>query len=232
MSLLPRARQRALTLLEILVAVTIMAMVAILIYGAFDGVSRSKIGLARLNSRFHQGRAAMRRLAHELSGAYISLHLPFNQALIASKTVFISKEGSPADRLDMSTFSHRRVTADARESDQNELSYFGCPDPEISGKIDLCRREQAIIDFEPGKGGSVHVVAEDIDLFDLKYLDPQSGLWVDSWDSTQAIGQPNRLPIQARITLVLRGGPGGRTIKFEEKVSFTMVQPLTFAVPR
>ncbi|MCS6901184.1 MAG: type II secretion system protein GspJ [Myxococcales bacterium] len=227
-----RSGSRGLTLLEILVAITIMAMVSILIYGAFDGVSRSKTGLSRINGRFHQGRSLLRRLARELSSAYISLHVPYNQALLAVRTVFISKDGSPADRLDMTTFSHLRVSANAKESDQNELSYFGCPDPQVSGKMDLCRREQTIIDTEPGKGGSVFVVVEDIDLFDLKYLDPQTGLWVDSWDSTQAIGQPNRLPLQARITLVLRGGPGGKTISFEEKVPLQMVQPLSFAVSR
>lgn len=226
------ARLRGLTLLEILVAITIMAMVSILIYGAFDGVSRSKTGLARLNGRFQQGRSLMRRLAQEISSAYLSLHVPYNASLLASKTVFIAKEGSPADRLDMTTFSHLRVAANSKESDQNELSYFGCPDPEVSGKLDLCRREQAIIDIDPNKGGAVYVVAEDIDLFDLKFLDPASGLWVDSWDSTQAIGQPNRLPLQVRITLVLKGGPGNKTIKFEEKTSIQILQPLSFAMTR
>lgn len=227
-----RARARGLTLLEILVAITIMAMVSVLIYGAFDGISRSKIGLGRLNDRYQQGRAAMRRLAQELASAYISQHLPYNSSLIASRTLFVSKDSSPADRIDMTTFSHRRVQSNAKESDQNELSYFSCPDPKVSGKIDLCRREQAVIDFDPNKGGSVFVVAEDIDLFDVKYLDAQSGLWTDSWDTTQATGQAGRMPLEARVTLVMRGGAGGKTITFEEKVMFQITQPLSFAVPR
>jgi hypothetical protein len=32
------------------------------------------------------------------------------------------------------------------------------------------------------------------------------------------------------VTLVLRGGPGGKTVTFEEKVPIQMVQPLSFAV--
>ncbi|RYE78658.1 MAG: general secretion pathway protein GspJ [Myxococcales bacterium] len=220
------------TLLEILVAVTIMAMVSVLIYGAFDGLSKSRMGLSRINDRYQQGRGTLRRLAQELSGAYLSLHQPSNPTLLVTRTAFSAKNGSPADRLDMTTFSHVRVTANSRESDQNELSYFGCPDPAVPGKTDLCRREQSIIDFDANKGGSVYVIAEDIDLFDLKFLDPQSGMWVESWDSTQAIGQPGRLPLQARITLVLRGGPGGKTISFEEKVPLSFQQPITFAIPR
>lgn len=227
-----RSGARGLTLLEILVAVSILSMVSILIYGAFDGMQKSKRGLAKVNERYHQGRSTMRRLAQELSSAFLSLHQPFSQPLIARKTLFMSKDSSPADRLDMTTFSHQRVVAHARESDQNELSYFGCPDPNVSGKVDLCRREAAIIDLEPQKGGVVYVVADDIDLFDLKFLDPQSGMWTDSWDSSQVIGQPNRLPIQVRVTLVMKGGVGGKPIKLEQKVPLAMFQPLSFAIPR
>jgi general secretion pathway protein J len=230
--LIPRNRVRGLTLLEILVSISILAMISVLIYGAFDGLSKSKTGLSRVNTRYHEGRATLRRLAEEISSAFLTMHQPLSPALIVRKTAFVAKDSSPADRLDMTTFAHRRVTAESRESDQSEISYFGSPDPNISGKIDLARRESPIIDIEPQKGGTVYVIAEDIDLFDVKFLDPMSGMWTDSWDTTQAIGQANRLPLQVRITLVLRGGPGGKTIKFEEKVPVSMVQPVSFAIPR
>jgi general secretion pathway protein J len=227
-----RARARGFTLLEVMVSIAILAMVSVLIYGAFDGLSKSRTGLARINDRYHVGRAEMRRLSQEIPSAFLTMHQSFNPALIVRKSVFSLKDSSPADRLDMTTFSHRRVVANAKESDQNELSYFGCPDPAVSGKIDLCRREQTIIDIDPQKGGSVLVAVEDIDLFDVKLLDPMSGLWNDSWDTTQAIGQFNRMPLQVRITLVLRGGPNGKTIKFEEKVPIGIQDPISFAIPR
>lgn len=228
----PRRRARGLTLLEILVVITILSMISVLIYGAFDGLSRSKTGLARINGRYQEGRSVMRRLAEEVSSSFLTTHQPLSPNLIVRKTIFALKDTSPADRLDLTSFSHRRVTANSRESDQNELSYFGAPDPNVSGKVDLVRREQTVIDFDPNKGGQVMVLAEDIDLFDVKVLDPQSGLWLDSWDTTQATGQPNRLPIQVRVTLVLRGGPGGKPIRFEEKIPVPMIEALSFAQPR
>lgn len=225
-------KRRGLTLLEVLVAITILAMISIIIYGAFDGLARSKNGLGKINDRFHSGRSAMRRLADEISSAYLSLHQPFIPALVVRNTIFLAKDTSPADRLDMTTFSHRRVIANSRESDQNELSYFGSPDPLVSGKIDLARREQAVIDIDPTKGGVVYVLADDIDLFDLKFLDPTTGIWLDQWDSSSATGQLNRLPLMVSITLVLKGGPSGKPVKLEEKVPLQMIQPLTFAMPR
>lgn len=234
MSRLTRHRQRArgLSLLEVLVSVAILAMMSILIYGAFDGMQRSRQGLVRINDRYHQGRTTMRRLAQEISSAFLSLHQPYNQALLVRKTAFTAKDSSPADRLDMTTFSHRRVVANSHESDQNELSYFACRDPEVSGKVDLCRRESPLIDLEPNKGGVIYVVAEDIDLFDVKFLDAMTGMWSDSWDTTQLIGQANRLPLQVRITLVMKGGPGGKPIKFDEKVPVASTEAVSFAISR
>ncbi len=225
-------RPRGLTLLEVMVAIAILGMVAVLIYGAFDGLSRSKTGLSKLNDRYHVGRALMRRLAREISSAFVSLHVPINQTLLVRKTIFSVKDSSPIDRLDMNTLSHLRVNANSKESDQNELSYYSSNDPNVPGKVDLVRRESAQLDLEPTKGGTVLVVAEDVDLFDLKLLDPTTGMWTDSWDTMQAIGQPNRLPLQIRITLVLRGGKGGKPIKFEEKVPLAMLDALSFALPK
>lgn len=219
------------TLLEVLVSIAILAMVSLLAYGAFDGLSKSKQGLSRVNERYHEGRSAMRRIAHELSSAYLSLHQPLSPALLTSRTAFVARDSNPADRLDMTTFSHRRVVANARESDQNELSYFGSPDPNGSGKVDLARREQAVIDYDPQRGGVVQVLVEDIELFDLKFLDPVSGLWTDSWDSNNATAQYNRLPSQVRVTLVLRGRPGARQVRLEQKVTVPVQTPLMFALP-
>lgn len=220
--------QRGFTLLEIMVAMSVLAMVSVLIYGAFDGLSKGKKTLGGVNDRYHQGRAAMERIVHELSSAFLSMHQPLTVQQIRRKTLFKSTNNSPADRLDFTSFSHRRLVRDSHESDQNEISYFGSPDPKMSTKIDLARREDTIIDIEPERGGEVNVLVEDIDLFDLKFLDPLSSQWLDTWDTTQATGQPNRLPLEIKIKLVLRG-VDGKPIQFMTKTRQPMLAPLNFA---
>jgi general secretion pathway protein J len=219
-------------LIEVMVAASVVAMLSIIVYGAFDGLSRGKQALGRVNDRYHQGRSAITRIAAELSSAFLSMHQPLTQAQIRRLTIFKGTNGSPADRLDFTSFSHRRLVNDSHESDQNELSYFGSTDPNGSGKVDLVRREASIIDLLPTRGGEVLVLAEDIDLFDLKYLDPTSGLWNDTWDTSQLIGQPNRLPLQVKVTLALNGGINGKPVLFVTKVPMSMQAPLAFAVPR
>lgn len=178
---------------------------------------------------------AMQRVSRDLSSAYLSLHTPVDTRLAVQKTAFIGKRGSPADRLDFNSFSNTRRDRNAHESDQAEISYFGSEDPERQSRLDLARRVSTHPDLDPQHGGRVEVLATDIDLFQLEYLDPQSGMWNETWDTTQVTGQPNRLPLQVRITLVLNEGGRSRAdsgrgrIRFMTVISLPIQQPLNFA---
>jgi general secretion pathway protein J len=227
-----RSGARGLTLLEVMVAVAILAMVAVLTYGAFDGLSRGKKSLGRVNDRYHQGRSALARMTSELSSAFLSMHQPPVEAQIRRLTIFAGSNGSPADRIDFTSFSHRRLTKDSRESDQNEISYFGSPDPNVSGKVDLARRESTTIDLEPKRGGEVDVLVEDIESFEVKYLDATTGMWTETWDSSQATGQPARLPFEIKITLALKSGGEGKPVVFTTKMTMPMQAPLSFALSK
>jgi general secretion pathway protein J len=226
------ALRRGFTLLEIMVSITILAVIALLIYGSFDSLSRGKKGEALRADRAHQGRGAILRIARELQSAFLSLHNPQNPALITRTTAFIGQKGNPFDRVDFAAFAHRRYERDAKESDQCEVGYFVVKDPENSEKMDLVRREQTPIDIEPKKGGVVNVLAEDVEKFELKYLDPMTGLWVDTWDSTQVTGQPGRLPFEVRITLNMKGVPNSPPYYFTTKTTIPMQQPLSFGIPK
>lgn len=227
---------RGFTLIELLIAIGVLAMVSMLLYGAFSGLERTKDGVTRLADRYHQGRAALRHMAHELSGAYISAHAPPDQNLVAVRTAFIGVRDTPAARVDFNSFSNRRYDKDAKESDQAEISYFGSPNPDGSGDLDLARRISPHLDVEPERGGRVEVLATDIDLFELSYLDAATGEWTDKWDSAQALGQQNKLPLQVRILLMLNEGRrtsaerSRQPLRFITKVALAMRDPLTFAV--
>ncbi|MFO0673628.1 MAG: type II secretion system protein GspJ [Polyangiaceae bacterium] len=106
------------------------------------------------------------------------------------------------------------------------------PDPEKPEKKDLVRREQAPIDMEPKKGGVVNVLAEDIESFSLRYLDPITGTWVETWDTTNAIQQGGRLPLAVEVKLVLANVPPGIDKTYMSRATLPMQQPLNFALPR
>jgi general secretion pathway protein J len=220
------------TMIEVIVAIGILAMVAVLIHGVVDSLSRGKKGEGMRSERVHEGREALQRIVRDLSSAYLSMHVPAVPALMTEKTAFVGRNSTQFDRLDFTAFAHRRTDRDSHESDQAEVGYFVVPDPEVAEKMDLVRREQTPIDIDPLKGGIVDVVAEDIEEFDVRYLDPLTGQWTESWDSMQLTGQPNRLPLAVRVRLVLNGVGAGAPYTYTTKVFLPIQQPLSFGIPR
>ncbi len=182
--------------------------------------------------RAHQGREAMQRMVRDLSAAYLSMHVPQTPALVTQRTAFVARSSTPFDRIDFTAFAHLRTERDAHESDQAEVGYFASKDPDVPDKWDLVRREQTPIDYEPLKGGINNVVAENIEQFDLRFFDPMTGLWVESWDTQQISGQPNRLPLEVEILLVLKGVGDGPPYSYRTKVFLPISQPLSFGIPR
>jgi general secretion pathway protein J len=232
----PRARRRraegGLTLLEVLVSIAILAMIATLIYGAFDSLSRGKRAEAKRGDRARQARNAIDRMVRELAGAYVSMHQPHNVALQTRATGIVGRNGNPFDRIDFSAFAHRRLERESKESDQAEIGYFVAADPEVDGKMDLVRREQVPMDMDLLRGGVVNVLCENVESFDLRYLDPATGMWVEAWDTTSVTAQLNRIPLAIRVTLVLKDVPSGVPSTYTTKIMLPIRNPLTFGIPQ
>jgi general secretion pathway protein J len=220
------------TLLEVMVSLVVLSLVAVLIAGIIDSLSRGRKAEGMRAERAHEGREAMARILRDLSSAYLSQHVPAVQALMTNKTVFVGKSSTAYDRVDFTAFGHFRSERDSHESDQAEVGYFAAKDPDNPDKWDLVRREQTPIDMEPLKGGVINVVAEDIDTFDIRYLDPMTSQWVETWDTTQVSGQPNRLPLEVKVTLILKGVAGGPNYSYTTKIFLPIQQPLAFGLPR
>jgi general secretion pathway protein J len=191
------------TLVEIMVAIAIMAIVSTLVWSGFSQTSRNKARVEGQLDRYHVIRVALERMTRELSMAFVSAQLNPNPALQHVLTAFVGTDRGHRDRLDFTSFSHRRLIRDSHESDQNELSYFVTDHPDDSSRMVLARREQNRIDDKPQEGGRSMILVDEVEGFDLEYLDPLSGEWLRTWDTTQAAMQPNRLPSQVKIMLTV-----------------------------
>jgi general secretion pathway protein J len=222
-----RSRQ-GMTLIEVSVAMAMFAVVGVLIYGGFAQTSHAKDVLNRQLDRYHELRVGLERMVRELSMAYVSAN-GNAQSLRAARTTFVGKEIGFGSRIDFTSMSHMRMYRDAKESDQNELSYFLADDPSGDGKV-LARREQARIDAEPEEGGRVEILISDVLEFELEYLDPATWEWLRSWDAVSGVGQTNRLPAQIRIKLTVPriDGKKGREV-FGTRVTLPMIWALNHA---
>jgi general secretion pathway protein J len=197
-------KREGMTLIEIMVAMTMFAAVGAMVYGGFAQTSKHKKMLERQLDRYHEVAMSLERMAREISMAYVSVHVSQSSSLQSMRTALVGKDSGFGDRLDFTSMSHTRLYRDAKESDQNEISYFITDAANGDTKV-LARRMQPRIDDKPQEGGRVEVMLEDVLEFDVEYLDPQTWEWVKTWDTTSGTGQANRLPAQVKLLVTVPG---------------------------
>jgi len=215
------------TLLEVMLAIAIFALVGTMVYG---GLSQTALNKARVEEDLDQSRVTymtLERMTRELTMAFVSTHVNPSPDLRVVQTAFVGTDNAREDRIDFTSFSHRRLYRDARESDQNEISYFVTEDPDEPGMQVLARREQNRIDEDPRQGGKSQILVRNIEEFNLEYFDPLLSDWVQTWDTQEPLAQPNRLPTQVRIRLTVKDPRHrGETQTFGTRVTI----PLTYAL--
>jgi general secretion pathway protein J len=214
-------RDHGFSLVEVLVALAITAVVGALVVGTFRSVDRASETVRDQGDRYSASRVALTRLARELSMAYVSDH--FDRAQYRERpTLFVGRE----DTLLFTTLAHERLWLDARESDQAVVEYTLDDDPANRDRQALFRREKVRIDSEPDRGGRTDLVADHVTAIRFRYWDPQRKEWLREW-STRSTDRLNELPARVRIELETDLG-GGRTEKFVTEARIAITRPLNF----
>jgi len=227
----PSSQRSGMTLIEVMVALAILGGVVTMLYSAFSQTSRHKKRIEGDLDREHEIRTGLDRVVRDLSMAYTSIQINPDTSLQPMLTAFIVKQDGNGSRIDFNSFSHRRLRRDAHEADQCEIGYFVTRHPDGGGREVLARREQAPIDDDPETGGSSQIIIDDVTSFSLSVLDPQSYEWTESWDTTQGAMQPNRLPLQVKITLTVPNPRGnGKDLTYGTRVALPMQFAINHAV--
>jgi prepilin-type N-terminal cleavage/methylation domain-containing protein len=210
---------RGFTLLEMMLAIGILAIVLVMIAGSFNAVVHSKVQGEEHLSVDREGRAIVWELAYEIRGA---VQTPPRVAI--SHVVLIGngqmRNGQPLDSITVSTLAagHRRAITGYGTEDL--VSYSATPNPHYRKWFVLTRSQQSAL----GGGSSMTpiVLADNIVQLHIKYFD--GAKWFESWDST-ALPPERQLPIAASIDLVLAAS-NGRLQNFSTQVILPMAVPV------
>jgi|GEM_PF-600825 len=187
------------SLIEVLIALTIISFIMLLIGGSIVRQLQAKEKVEQFNERLHTVRSSMLRISREISMAYLSKHYNCNER--RTHTLFKSKSGS-SDELTMTTLSHYKWVQNADESDQNEISYYVKKDPNNTQQYALFRKEYPRITEEPSKLGKEFILAHNIKEIHFEFYQEDTELWQKDWDTTRS-EQRFKLPTFVKIKLVV-----------------------------
>ncbi len=213
-------RDSGFTLLEVMIALTILAGMSLTIFISSSQILNSKSNTEERDETYHSVTLALNRMSEDLNMAYL---LRSKDLLGANFDGEIAFEGSE-ERVDFVSFSHLRYVQGAPESESAEISYFLAPMPDEPSKKMLMRRESTLIDKNLQEGGRAFPLLENIESFKLEYLDEKSGEFKKVWD-TKSIDFANKMPQAVRIQIELL------LPEEEQKTTFTTLAPIKLQGP-
>ena len=209
-----RKPQRGLTLIELMIAIAIFAMMMALAWRTISNTSEARRNFERYEERNHELRMALARIAADFEMAYLSKNEDTNAS--HPRTMMIARSGSRVPDIHFSTLGHRPMWADANESEQTVIYYLQHQDrlaqkEQSTGQIDLIRREQRRPSNLPPEEepSDYDVLVHDIQQLKIEFFNWKTLEWQDTWDTTQSDGQKGWLPSRVRITIVVKKYDGG-----------------------
>jgi len=192
------------TLMEILIAIFILAVVLSMLYAAYTGTFRNIDETASRADMYEMARIALDRMVEDLQCAYLSpsKEEETSEEEQSSMTRFVGvlgeTDGKRTDSLRFSSRAHLVFYAEDAELDQTEITYeVGESDEE--GRFALFRSDTPALTILSEEETQGAVLCEGLHALSLTYYDA-TGEAYDSWDSMED-NFKEKLP--ARVSILL-----------------------------
>lgn len=196
-----RLNKKGFSLLEILIAVAILAVVLMLTYQTSSQTLKTKKRIEAKEMVYHTARITMEKMVNDISQAFLVTtkeHQGDSQGSPLMKTLFKGDESS----IHFSALSHLRLFRDSKESEQTEIGYKIERDSGGGDWQNLERREAPFIDTKPEDGGKWFPLASQVKELKFEYYDGKQHDWVSSWNSDS--DKKDYLPKAVRIRLTFK----------------------------
>ncbi|MBQ9816791.1 MAG: prepilin-type N-terminal cleavage/methylation domain-containing protein [Proteobacteria bacterium] len=204
------------TMIEVMISVALLSGVMAIGWGSYSVATSHQQRMQDINERLHAVEQAVNRIVRDMSTAFITKHGDDeSQTEIRYQTGFLGE----SERVDFTSMGYVRMFRDEKVGDQSEISYFIKDMRDDDGNLStyLVRREQAPINDDYQKGGTILPLLDHVLSFRLEYWDDEkadiavgSDGWVDSWD-TENSEYEGRLPSRVKIEIEIEDPLGSDT---------------------
>jgi prepilin-type N-terminal cleavage/methylation domain-containing protein len=202
------------TLIEIMLAVTILGVILAMLAGSFNAVAHSK---TRFESELyvdHEGRALLWAISSELRDAVQTTLFPSHVLLLGRGQI---RNGRPMDSITISTFDLSHTPSFDGFGAELNVIYSFQPNQDHRGWYLLTRAAQSGLLTRPGAPQAV-TIADNLLSLHIRYFDGNN--WDESWDSS-TLPSGHQLPLAVSIDLSI-AGDHGRPADFATQVSLPM----------
>jgi len=170
-------RQAGFTMLEVMVAVTITALLLSTVYGIVSGVSSAKDRLEGDGAAFHEARIIFDRIGREVRSAYVLKNSGSSQTTTTPNTATRFVGGTDDSNRPYLEFSSTATSWQGGKGGIALIRYRLIEDPEKNdGSLVLMRNETPL--YEPDEENEYRL-STDIDSLTFRFYDGQT--WQDEW---------------------------------------------------
>jgi prepilin-type N-terminal cleavage/methylation domain-containing protein len=192
------------TLIEMMLAVAVLALIMVMLAGSFHAVATSKVQAENHLAVDSAAREILSGMTNELRDAVQTALLPSRVLLMGESH---GHDFQIADSFSVSTLSpgHRRTLEDFGAEDT--VSYTTAPNPEHRGWFLLFRSQSSsLLGIGTGvKAAETTLLAANLLSLHIRYFD--GNIWSESWNS-QSLPPGRQLPneIDIELTMASRSG--------------------------
>ncbi len=184
------AKRNAFTLIEILIALSILVIVVVSSYTVLRGIADSWLKGEARTERYKNARVILEIMSREISQAMVNLQPAYCLGQ-GDKVFFVYPVGRSEDKSDLVEVGYWLRTTDNA----------------------LVRHYQANPDYNFQTADSIDEIGENISQVEFKYYDGLS--WKESWDSRLEGAGSNQLPKAIKVRLALTDEKGIQGETFE-----------------
>ena len=208
-----RRMARGFTLIEMMLAVAILAIIMAMMASSFHAVAASKMHAEGRMWADRAGRSIIWELTSEIRGA---VQTPAAQSHVMLHGIDQFIAGSAANSISISTLdaAHRRAMVGF--SPEDIVTYSLVQNPSHRGWMILERTQRS--GLATGGASTPIILADNVLSLRMRYFDGNQ--WGDTWNS-DILSPGNQLPIAVSINLDM-AAPNGRDLRFSTQVMLPM----------